>query len=237
MEIYNAVIELTRRCNMTCWHCLRGDAENLDMDMKYVDEFFSKVDSISDLTLTGGEPSLVPEIIGLVLDSIEKHNVEIGRFYLVTNAKDISEEFLKVLLRMYMMTSHADYNAEYSMPMVQYSNDMYHDNITDKNSIRLLKAYSFVGARNKEDNAEYNCVDQGNASYNIADCRPLNLETFYAHDDIVVEGTVYLNCEGWIIAGCDWSYENQDDDDHECRVCPVSEFDINKIKNYKMQLV
>ena len=33
MEIYveSLVIEVTRRCNMRCEHCLRGDAQNLDI--------------------------------------------------------------------------------------------------------------------------------------------------------------------------------------------------------------
>ena len=32
--IFNTVIiEVTRRCNMSCPHCLRGDAQNVDMDL------------------------------------------------------------------------------------------------------------------------------------------------------------------------------------------------------------
>ena len=135
------------------------------------------------------------------------------------------------------MTSHNEYHSEYEMPMVQYSNDIYHSGIDNEKDLQMLKAYRFVGARNQQDDAEYNCIDQGNASWNVPNCRVLDLETFDTDGDTVVEGIVYLNCEGWIIAGCDWSYDNQDDDDHECRVCPVTKLDINKIKNYKMQLV
>ena len=32
----NVVIEITRRCNMCCAHCLRGDAENVDIQEKYI---------------------------------------------------------------------------------------------------------------------------------------------------------------------------------------------------------
>lgn len=39
MRIYAAIsvfIEVTRRCNMCCAHCLRGDAENIDIQEKYM---------------------------------------------------------------------------------------------------------------------------------------------------------------------------------------------------------
>lgn len=35
----NVVIEITRRCNMCCAHCLRGDAENVDIQEKYINAF------------------------------------------------------------------------------------------------------------------------------------------------------------------------------------------------------
>lgn len=42
MRIYAAnsvFIEVTRRCNMCCAHCLRGDAESIDIQEKYIDAF------------------------------------------------------------------------------------------------------------------------------------------------------------------------------------------------------
>jgi len=51
MDIYNLVIEVTRRCNMECEHCLRGEAENVDMDIKYIEKLFQKIDYISTLSL------------------------------------------------------------------------------------------------------------------------------------------------------------------------------------------
>lgn len=69
MRIYsanNVFIEVTRRCNMCCAHCLRGDAESIDIQEKYIDAFldnFEKGAYISSLTFTGGEISLnIPAI-------------------------------------------------------------------------------------------------------------------------------------------------------------------------------
>lgn len=60
-DIYHLAIEVTRRCNMECAHCLRGDAQAVDMTQEIVDRFVDGLEegmSIGDVTLTGGEPSL-----------------------------------------------------------------------------------------------------------------------------------------------------------------------------------
>ena len=65
-SVDTVVIEITRRCNMCCAHCLRGDAENVDINSKYVDAFFNSFKDgafISNITFTGGEISLnIPAI-------------------------------------------------------------------------------------------------------------------------------------------------------------------------------
>lgn len=62
----DVVIEVTRRCNMCCAHCLRGDAEAVDIQERYIDAFldsFANAGYISSLTFTGGEISLnIPAI-------------------------------------------------------------------------------------------------------------------------------------------------------------------------------
>jgi len=229
ISVYELVIEVTRRCNMSCPHCLRGEQENIDMDIEYVDELFSKIDRVSILTLTGGEPSLVPDIIGKILDSANRNNVEISQFYLVTNGKKITPEFMQILLRMYM-ESYDNYGPE--MPLLQLSYDKYHEEIDGEN-IRLLKGLSFFSLKKSTLNDDF-LVNQGNAVDNYPCYKELEPDEFVLqYDDseiFVEEGIIYLNCNGWLIKGCDWSYESQDDEEHECRICPVSEFSIEKLK-------
>lgn len=60
-SVSNVVIEITRRCNMCCAHCLRGDAENIDIQERYIDAFldsFEKGACISYIVFSGGEISL-----------------------------------------------------------------------------------------------------------------------------------------------------------------------------------
>jgi len=59
MNIDNLIIEITRKCNFTCDHCLRGEAQNKDIDHKVIDALLdNNIEYISNITFTGGEPSL-----------------------------------------------------------------------------------------------------------------------------------------------------------------------------------
>lgn len=59
MEIYvnYLAIEVTRRCNMKCEHCLRGDAQNLDISTAVLSGIAKHIHPAS-VIFTGGEPSL-----------------------------------------------------------------------------------------------------------------------------------------------------------------------------------
>lgn len=65
--VENLCLEVTRRCNMGCAHCLRGNAEDLDMSHETIEQVLGQVDVIGQVTFTGGEPSLNVDAIGTFL--------------------------------------------------------------------------------------------------------------------------------------------------------------------------
>ena len=71
-------LEVTRRYNMGCAHCLRGEAENLDMTKEIVDKALEDVEFISSLTLSGGEPTLNTELIRYILDVCMKKEIVVN---------------------------------------------------------------------------------------------------------------------------------------------------------------
>ena len=130
-----AVIEITRKCNMSCSHCLRGDPENVDIDLAHVDAFFEQVNSIGTLTITGGEPSLRPDLIMGIVEAASANGVEIGSFYIVTNAKKVTQEFTHAVMKLYW------YCSDNEVSQLSISNDAYHDNL-DRDNVKMLRALS-----------------------------------------------------------------------------------------------
>lgn len=132
MELSNVIIEITRECNLECEHCLRGDAQDLSIPPNYIDVLFSQVEYINSLTITGGEPSLRPELIYYIKESAIKNRTEIGNFYLATNAVHVPNKFILSLLELYL------YCSENEITMVEISNDGFHDVINDFGKEQLM---------------------------------------------------------------------------------------------------
>lgn len=222
MDLNDAVIEITRKCNMVCDHCLRGDAQNCNIKHEYIDQLFSKVDYISSLSITGGEPTLNVDAIDYIVESAQRHNVDIGNFYIVTNGESIPDAFLMALIKLHCYCSDNEISG------VKVSGDDFHDEATEKDK---LSAFSFVEFE-KDKSSQY-LVNEGYAYDNGLGSTERNIEEFYVDDD-TVDGTVYLNCKGNIIAGCDWSYDSQDEQDKI--VCFVNEFSLEKVKEFSKEL-
>jgi hypothetical protein len=214
------MIEVTRKCNMKCSHCLRGNAQKRDINLNDVNTLFSKIDGIGSLTISGGEPSLVPNLIDEIVVLAKKKKVEIGNFYIATNAKKITKEFICSIIGLYA------YCNDNEISQVNWSNDAYHEDINSE-QIKLLEALTFAYPKNREDNETYSLIRQGRAKY-FGDRLVNDFSNSYEiYEDEIVEGEIYLNCDGNLIAGCNYSYEEQDDN----IICHVNDFTLNRLAN------
>lgn len=223
IHIYSLVIEITRRCNMTCEHCLRGPRESLNMNVQYIDTLFSKLGYIDTITFTGGEPSLVPEIIDQIIDTANYHDIEIGNFYIATNAKNIPDAFLLSLVKLHTYCTNNE------MSQVVWSNDYFHENSDE--GIDKLSVFRFASPKYSQDAkfSEDYIIPEGNA-LEWGEGKKLGKEIFEIEEDRISEGTIYLNCEGNIIGGCDWSYETQRKPEHF--ICTVKDFSLEKVEAF-----
>ena len=97
----NLCLEVTRRCNMGCAHCLRGNAEDLDMSHETIEQVLGQVDVIGQVTFTGGEPSLNVDAIRYFFAQARKYGKLPRSFFVATNGKANQEELAIELLKQY----------------------------------------------------------------------------------------------------------------------------------------
>lgn len=207
----NLVIEVTRRCNMHCAHCLRGDAENMDMPEDVVDKMLSTVTYIDNITFSGGEPTLNLGIIRHVLEYVKEHNITVHQFYIVTNGKVVTDEFLALMVQWYAYC--LDSYGDEECCGVALSKDEFHEQI-DGHNVALLSALSFFRPEDKStDFSKAMLINQGRAEdlsprdYRKRENFEETLEVEdYGEDICCVNSTLYLACTGDIISGCDYSY-------------------------------
>ena len=204
------IIELTRRCNMNCKHCLRGCAENININKRIIRSALDAFEDIQSLTLTGGEPSLVPELIKYTVDYIIANGISLGGIYIVTNGKQYSRSMVNTMRRAY------DYAYEKDMCALCVSVDAFHDGTHKENYYRYADELFF--RRDKEQpNLERYLINEGNAYENGIGRRNLNVPVSIEKDATyrwgstlcISEGLIYVNALGGVLLDCDVSYRNQ----------------------------
>jgi organic radical activating enzyme len=220
MKIDSLVIETTRKCNLMCPHCLRGNPQNKNFTPGLLHSFIenSGLTFISSITFSGGEPSLKPDIIDNCLEVFKKHKIEIGNFYIATNGTIYSEEFFITIAKLY------SYCSDNEISLVEVSTDHYHEK-PNRKMLNLLKAFSFFHLKDNK----YNIfINEGNAASNGIGQRELKEDSLDIDEEYIREPVLYLNCNGYVISGCDWSYNNQ----NKHKISKIEEFDINKLLTY-----
>ena len=144
MYIENLCIEVTRKCNMRCAHCLRGNAQNINIDKKYISELLlhCRDSEIGSITFTGGEPTLNIDAIEFTLQTMRWLNIRLGSFYVVTNAKVYRKRLVDLLDEAYMHCT------EKELCGLAISDDEFHERYKSPN-------FNFNYYRYKYD--EYDC--------------------------------------------------------------------------------
>ena len=186
-------IETTRRCNMACEHCMRGETQKIDFNVTHLQNFIVdyNVRNIGTITLTGGEPTLVPEVMMNILGVLKDYTVEVNDFFVATNGKRIPDEFILAALKYY------DYCSSNDATGIAVSNGDWY-NVEERPGRHKLDALTFVSNKaylRATDAREL--LNQGRAKW-IAEREPE-----------ICPSMVYLNCLGESMHACDLSYENQ----------------------------
>ncbi len=206
------VIETTRRCNLECVHCLRGQQENVFINHDFMENAIKQFNYINTITFTGGEPGLNPKAINEFIYLCKKHNVGVGSFYIATNGTVAPDAYIKALTNLYLFCEDNEMSA------VNISNDEFHE--LEDFAVNKLMLFRFTDMKyndNYKPDRKY-MLNEGYFFDNYNEGRDVTPESFKEIDKEELESdgtfqdlTLYLNCNGKIILGCNWSYQNQED--------------------------
>ena len=215
VELYSMAIEVTRRCNMACPHCLRGEAQGINIDTKYIDQALEHIEFIDSLTFTGGEPTLNLDAIRYTLEVCKARNIRVGSFYIVTNGKGSTKtmlDFATLCLEWYAYCLEDVAYAADCYSGVALSKDIFHEKIPAVNEA-ILRGLAIFREDKFNDFKNGSLINEGRAqdldwnkrrSYNDE----LRVEEW--DDYFGVDGMVYLSANGDIKTNCDIAFNNSD---------------------------
>lgn len=125
-------ISLTRRCNMSCSHCYKGNSQNVDLSKDDIDALISQTEMVGNLYLTGGEPTLRLDMISYLLERIEANEIPVFKLVVVTNGLTDAEPVANVIKQwaQYIQQCNKDYkgidSTSDSFVELRISRDKYH---------------------------------------------------------------------------------------------------------------
>lgn len=139
--------QVTRRCNQVCNHCCKGKMQTIDMTKEIIDELFDsdqfRITEMTHLVITGGEPTLVPDIVEYLIDKIIKNEVIISKYVnIFTNGLIYSDKIIHSVNRLisYLKSREKCVNTKVNFKI---SNDQFHRDIS-KEVLDKYKNVEFI---------------------------------------------------------------------------------------------
>lgn len=221
LDVEDLMIELTRRCNMSCDHCLRGDAMDVAMDPDLMDALLAQIGHVGQVVFTGGEPSLEIGLMRKFYELAAKHGVAVDSFYVATNGAANQPELALFLLERY---------AEACSPeacSVSLSADPYHEEPAGPSILKGLAFYDGQKEHGWDDpdgwvmpvgRAYLNGLGFGNSA--ILDYRSEDFSPEVLPDGSVAVSELYLSANGRVYPECNLSYEEIDAATDDPDACP-----------------
>lgn len=213
----DVVLEVTRRCPLRCDHCLRGDPEGKDMQkgtIAKIVRFLAAKEWGGHLTLSGGEPLGVPNVISEVAMALKRTRVGISGFYIATSGEFPTESIdhvISVLSELYGSCSYYDLD---NISTVQFSADPYRvvSELAKENHNRMERFIKIITMRSgngrvmREGRAKELCENLDPSLW--LDLEEPEIEVS-DEGDTIMPTTLYFNVHGECFPHCDLSYETQ----------------------------
>lgn len=119
--------ELTRKCNLKCAHCLRGEWQNLTMTKEVIDKMLEVSSGIDFIFFTGGEPFLAPDLIEHIVDRVIALDFDAKYISVITNGTILNSLGIRSVQAMNRFAEWSyKKNGIEQAASITISNDIYH---------------------------------------------------------------------------------------------------------------
>lgn len=206
------ILEVGRKCNLKCDHCLRGEAQDIEMSFETAKKAVDLcADGIGSLIFTGGEPMLYGCIINEIVDYIISQKIGVSSFYVASNGIAYNPGVMNALVKLYA------YCDEPEMCFLDISTDHYHQlSYAELYGTKFafkphFNAFSFCSI--KPDIEERYVLMEGRAKDWCDGGRyPDYNDTFGldTDDDFKSVEMLYVTAKGDLSPECDWAFDTLD---------------------------
>jgi hypothetical protein len=172
-------------------------------------KIFSEVESVSMFTISGGEPSLVPEVIENIYNEIMYHKVEIGYVYCVSNGHihNKYKDFLEAYNNIVNLTNDKE------CCVLDISRDQFHSSFWNQKYLYKLNEYQeefpFINLDNRN-RYIYDVVSEGRGAKIAGSFDKVFRGVEFDEDENMISGELYISSNGNVTLDCDMSYINID---------------------------
>lgn len=224
LRILKLSVELTRKCNLKCCHCMKGDAQNVDIGRNYIEKLCNFVSEVNVLHITGGEPSMNTSGMRHLINTIRKENITIHSINVIFNGRtNYACVFLKQLEELNALTMHPD-RSRFSVSV-----DVFHGEGSNSSLKNFFSGYNAVKNLQKETSLSLYPYFTSNYPPLLATGRAKSLPTAVDPDDpnkcgnscimpIITHGNtvdwLHLSANGVICVDGNQSYEYLDNSEH-----------------------
>lgn len=237
IHVGNLILEVTRRCNLHCAHCLRGEAQDKFTSNNIIEKAVDTFSSFSNVTFTGGEPSLNCDGIQHFFEYAEFRNKLPESFFVATNGVTNQTKLAHVLLDGYARITKTGYIDD-EITALHVSKDQFHDPVDDS----VFRGLSFYQPTGHSHTTMLNdtiiprgrALENGLGNEDQLKYRPKDFDldvsrTIDGQTDIFVD-TVYVTVNGLCHYDCDLDY-NTLDTTAPCRLSNARTYFTNRTKN------
>lgn len=147
--LYDLMVEITRKCNKKCPHCMRGEAQDVTISEELIDKLINETEDVLSMSIGGGEALLEIERLQYLVQKVIESNWT-TRFIQVTTNGSICDQKLIDTLERFCISKDG------RVALIRISNDQFHD------KEEYTKAFDFYSVLVGKANTRI-CIQQPNS--------------------------------------------------------------------------